>query len=182
MSTPQTRSRVMARIRGSDTDPELRLRKRLWREGLRYRLKARTPAGRPDLTFVGPRVAVYVDGCFWHGCPDHYVRPRSSTGFWSSKLRENVMRDRRQTLELEVSGWTVLRFWEHEIYQDLEAVVTSIKSAVAGSRSAAPGPRWHVVEVVPLDETGDRERRTMEALREPTTSKVLERTRSTAKW
>lgn len=182
MSTGQTRSRLMSRIRGSDTDPELRLRRRIWGEGLRYRLHAETPGGRPDLTFAGPRVAVYVDGCFWHGCPDHYVRPRSRSAFWSRKLRENLARDRRQTLKLEDSGWTACRFWEHEIYQDLEGVVAAIKRAITGSADRQPEPRWHVVDVLPLDATGDDERRIMEALRDPTMRKVVEQARSTEKW
>lgn len=181
-ATSQTRSQLMSRIRSSDTTPELRLRRRLWREGLRYRLKARTPAGRPDLVFVGPRVAVYVDGCFWHGCPDHYVRPRSSTGFWSRKLQENVSRDRRQTLELEELGWTVLRFWEHEVHRKLDEVVLVVKEAVAGVDRGQPGPRWRVVEVHPIDEAGDRERRTLEALRDPDARRIIEQARSTQKW
>ena len=182
MSTGEIRSRLMSRIRSSDTDPELRLRKRLWGEGLRYRLNAKTPGGRPDVTFLGPRVAVYVDGCFWHGCPAHYVRPRSSTDFWSRKLRENVDRDRRQTLKLEESGWTVCRFWEHEVYEDLDRVVATVKSAVAGSLERQHDIRWHVVEVLSLDESGDCERRIMEALRGSVPRKVMDQARSTEKW
>lgn len=134
------------------------------------------------MTFLGPRVAVYVDGCFWHGCPKHYVRPRSSTAFWSRKLMENVARDRRQTIALEGAGWTVCRFWEHEIYQDLDGVAAAVKAALAGSMAADRRPRWHVVEVIPLDEAGDSERRIMEALREPSTRTVVEQSRSTDKW
>ena len=111
MARDAERSRMMSRIRGRNTRPERRLRQALWAAGLRYRKHAKTPVGRPDLVFVGPRVAVFVDGCFWHGCPRHYVRPRSRTDFWSRKLRENVDRDRRQTLELHVRGWTVVRIW-----------------------------------------------------------------------
>lgn len=179
---PETRSELMSRIQSSDTDPELRLRRRLWAEGLRYRLNTKTPAGRPDLVFPGPRVAVYVDGCFWHGCPEHYVRPRSSTDFWSDKLRTNVERDRRQTRTLEELGWTVCRFWEHEIYVDLDEVVVSIAAAVEGNDFEPPKPRWHVIEVTPLDESGDRERRVMEALRDPDLQRTVEQDRSTEKW
>lgn len=182
MPNGEVRSRLMSRIRGSDTDPELRLRKRLWGEGLRYRLNVKTPGGRPDLTFLGPRIAVYVDGCFWHGCPDHYVRPRSRSPFWSEKLRENVDRDRRQTLRLEEAGWTVCRFWEHEIYEDLDGVVAAVQAAVTGAAVRADEPRWHVVEVEPLDDLGRRERREMEDLRDGDITEVVEQDRSTAKW
>src|SRR5262245_58811764 len=112
-----TRSEQMARIRGRNTTPELLLRRLLWEAGLRYRLHAKTPAGRPDIAFPQSRVAVFIDGCFWHGCPDHYVRPRSSSEFWSRKLAENVRRDATQTRRLEALGWRVCRFWEHEIFE-----------------------------------------------------------------
>jgi DNA mismatch endonuclease, patch repair protein len=172
----------MARIRGSDTRPELRLRRRLWSEGFRYRLKYPTPGGKPDLTFPGPQVAVFVDGCFWHGCPDHYVRPRSRSGFWSRKLQENVARDRRQTEALEAGGWKVCRFWEHQVWVDLDGVVGSIRGALSGEDDPRVTPRWHVVEVVPLDSSGDRERRVLQALRDPTLVRHIEQARSTDKW
>src|SRR5215211_8176900 len=105
----------MARVKGKNTSPERILRSALWRNGLRYRLDYKVPAGRPDIVFPGPKVAVFVDGCFWHGCPAHYSRPRSQQEFWSEKLAANVERDRRQTLELESRGWRVVRVWEHEI-------------------------------------------------------------------
>src|SRR5580692_10585444 len=106
-----SRSEQMARIRSRNTTPERVLRGLLWSAGLRYRLHATTPAGRPDIVFPGTRVAVFVDGCFWHGCPDHYVRPRSSSDFWSRKLLENFKRDGAQTERLEALGWRVCRIW-----------------------------------------------------------------------
>ena len=163
--TDPVRSRLMARIRGRDTDPEGILRK-----------------ARPDLVFVGPRVAVYVDGCFWHGCPEHYVAPRASTSFWRDKLRKNVDRDRRQTLKLEDEGWRVVRVWEHEVYTDLERVVARIRRAVQETGRDRPGPEWRVVSVEPLDAVGNRERRRLESLRDGTRTRVETRTRSTAKW
>lgn len=183
MPGDSTRSQVMARIRGADTKPEMRLRRRLWADGLRYRVHAKTPGGRPDLVFKGPRVAVFVDGCFWHGCPDHYVRPRSSSAFWSGKLADNVARDRRQTLTLEEAGWSVCRFWEHEIFVELNRVVAVIKAAILHGGSPPDNrPRWHVIDVIPLDETGNQERRILEALRHPAQRRAVETTRSTEKW
>src|SRR5262245_41107618 len=100
----------MSRIRGKDTAPELALRHALWHRGLRYRKSVRVLGVRPDLTFLRAKLAVFVDGCFWHGCPEHYVRPRSeSRAFWASKLRNNTDRDERQTRALEEQGWTVVR-------------------------------------------------------------------------
>src|SRR5262245_51945914 len=116
----------MARIRPRDTSPERLLRKHLWNAGLRYRLHVPTPAGRPDIVFVSRRVAVFVDGCFFHGCPDHYVRPRSSCAFWAEKLAANVRRDIDQTRELERLGWRVCRIWEHEVFENPSRVAKRI--------------------------------------------------------
>ena len=173
------RSATMARIRGRDTKPELILRRALWADGYRYRVNYRTPAGRPDIVFPGRYLAVFVDGCFWHGCPDHYVRPRSRTGFWDRKLQSNVGRDRRQTLQLEESGWRVLRFWEHDVHMDLQSVLGALRAAFSGDVSPH-GQDWRVVAVEPGDD--NRERRILESLRSSEMRSVLERTRSTRKW
>ena len=175
------RSATMARIRGRDTEPELILRRALWADGERYRVNYKTPAGRPDIVFPGRRVAVFVDGCFWHGCPDHYVRPRSRTHFWDQKLRSNVERDRRQTVSLEEAGWCVLRFWEHRVHIDLPAVLATIRAALADRRNFRVSDHdWRVVSVEPL---GDgREHRTLELLRDGGQQRAMERARSTRKW
>ncbi len=91
MTTAQ-RSRCMSRIRGRDTHPELLVRKALWRRGFRFRLKNRLP-GRPDIVFGSAKVAVFIDGCFWHACPEHGVKPSANARFWHSKLEGNVQRD-----------------------------------------------------------------------------------------
>src|SRR5437016_6473346 len=139
-----TRSEQMARIRGRDTAPEVRLRQALWRAGLRFRLKGSGLAIRPDLVFgCAPCIAVFIDGCFWHGCPDHYAPPRSAIGFWSKKLAENVERDRRQTLTLEAAGWRVLRFWECEVIENIDRCVLRVQRALQGSRFGR-GRAWRV--------------------------------------
>ncbi|MDO9226426.1 MAG: very short patch repair endonuclease [Pseudomonadota bacterium] len=128
--TKQTlRSRLMARIKSTDTRPELMLRKALWRAGLRFRLKPRL-RGKPDLVFPGARVAVFVDGCFWHGCPQHGHLPKSNLGYWRPKLARNLARDRQVDAELLELGWMPLRIWEHEIALDLPACVARIGEAV----------------------------------------------------
>ena len=91
-----------------DTKCEMTVRSAVHALGLRYRVHQRPEPDlrrEADLVFRRDKVAVFVDGCFWHGCPAHYVAPRSRTGFWSGKLSENVMRDRRQTAEAEAEGW-----------------------------------------------------------------------------
>ena len=176
-----SRSEQMARIRGRNTRPEVRLRKALWDAGLRYRLHHRTPAGRPDIVFLGPKVAVFVDGCQWHGCPLHYVRPRTRTDFWGSKLKENVNRDRRQTAELKSLGWTVVRVWEHQVFEDLEGVTGLVCGLVRGDRQRSR-PDWRVVSVQPLTESGSMERQYLEDLASPDRRKEVDRPRSTKKW
>ncbi len=159
----------MARIKGENTKPERLLRAALWRRGLRYRRKAKLPVGRPDIIFTRARVAIFVDGCFWHGCPVHYVRPRTRTEFWSDKLRSNVERDRRHTLTLEAAGWRVLRFWEHDVVEALEVTVAAIASALDGVAPASSGPAWRVdrVDLVDLIDTErDTERRYLVDLRD----------------
>lgn len=126
-----TRSQQMARIKGKDTLPERLLRKALSGKGLRYRLHWQTPWGRIDVAFPRRRVAVFVDGCFWHGCPTHFVRPKNRRPFWDAKIAGNQARDRRQDEGLAGDGWRVLRFWEHEVEQGVEAVAERIH-AVCG--------------------------------------------------
>ena len=103
--------------RPRDTGPERALRRELHARGLRYRVhRAPTSEVRStaDIVFPRARLAVYVDGCFWHRCPEHAVAPKRNREFWESKLSANVARDRRTEFELERRGWTVLRIWEHE--------------------------------------------------------------------
>src|SRR4051812_12471262 len=175
------RSEQMARIRSRNTSPEMTLRRALWSAGLRYRVHATTPAGRPDIVFPGARVAVFIDGCFWHGCPDHYVRPRSSEDFWSKKLAENCRRDSAQTKRLEDSGWRVCRVWEHEVFEMPEQLVTRIRSAIASTRWRPPRC-WRVVKVAEIDRDLDRERRYLQDLRNARRRKTVTQRRSTKKW
>lgn len=111
------RRRNMQAIRSRDTKPERLLRSLLHAQGLRYRVAARPlPALRrtADLVFRPARVAVFLDGCYWHGCPEHYVPPKTNSGYWSEKVLGNIKRDRDTDAQLREAGWTVLRFWEHE--------------------------------------------------------------------
>jgi len=106
--------------------------------------------GRPDVVFPGPKVAVFIDGCFWHGCPEHYVRPRSRTEFWAEKLAQNVARDRRQTLALEAQGWRVVRVWEHDVFTQLDEAVEDVTAAVR-EKEWSPVSSQVVVRLEPLD-------------------------------
>jgi DNA mismatch endonuclease (patch repair protein) len=104
--------------RRTDTGPERLLRSALHARGLRYRKDRRIDAAgrrvRPDLVFGPSRVAVFVDGCFWHRCPIHSTHPVSNAKYWQAKFDRNVERDRADDAALRAAGWTVLRVWEHE--------------------------------------------------------------------
>jgi DNA mismatch endonuclease (patch repair protein) len=119
----------MSKIRGRNTVPERILRKALWSAGLRYRLRGNLK-GKPDVIFVGRKVAVFVDGCFWHACPIHATKPKTNAEFWRKKILRNVERDCEVTHSLTSDGWVVLRFWEHEVERTLDDVVRTIASVV----------------------------------------------------
>ncbi len=104
----------MSRIRGRDTRPEVRVRKALWHAGYRYRLRSDLP-GSPDLVFARARLAVFIDGCFWHGCPIHYSAPSTRYEFWSAKLRRNVEHDLDVDDSLGGLGWRCFHVWQHEL-------------------------------------------------------------------
>ncbi len=169
----------MRRIKNAHTEPEKLLRAALTRAGYRYRLQFKTPGGKADLVILKPRFALFIDGCFWHGCPEHYVHPRTRHEFWDSKLRENVERDRRQTRALKAAGWSGLRVWEHEVREDVDALVARIIRLLSGGRQTQP--LWRVVKVTPLNDGTDREVRHHEALLDERRTKDVVRVRVTKK-
>jgi len=125
--TPEQRKKNMSRIHGKNTSPELKLRKLLWKSGLRgYRVYYNLP-GKPDIVFTKQKLVIFVDGCFWHKCPVCFRPPATNEGFWSEKLQKNVERDMRVNEELQNTGWTVLRIWEHEIKKTPDVVVGKIR-------------------------------------------------------
>ncbi len=124
------RSFCMSQIKGSKTKPEIMLRKALWNIGLRYRIKNKLP-GKPDIVFASKRTVIFVDGCFWHKCPDHYVEPKTRNEFWVRKIERNCQRDIEVTDLLNNMGWQVLRFWEHEIKNDLDKCVSKIEESLS---------------------------------------------------
>ncbi|EST37704.1 DNA glycosylase [Streptomycetaceae bacterium MP113-05] len=107
----------MQAIRSRDTKPEKCIRRLIHAQGLRYRVAARPlPDLRrtADIVLRPTKVAVFVDGCYWHGCPEHYKVPRVNSDYWSEKIDKNVTRDKETNRKLAEAGWAVLRFWEHE--------------------------------------------------------------------
>jgi DNA mismatch endonuclease (patch repair protein) len=117
----EIRSRIMSRIRGKDTKPEIKLRKALHGLGYRYSLRHRFSEIRctPDITMVSGKTVVFVDGCFWHRCPRCFRAPKSNRRYWGPKIERNVQRDKEQTRWLRRHGWKVIRVWEHQIRENL---------------------------------------------------------------
>lgn len=135
------RRRNMQANRRRDTKPELALRSALHRSGFRYRCDYRIdlPGGRarPDIVFTRRRVAVFVDGCFWHCCPEHGSQPSVNQTYWSPKLAGNVKRDLRNTKLLQEAGWTVLRIWEHV---PIETAFELVAAAIATKPALSEAP------------------------------------------
>lgn len=112
--------------RSKDTLPELAVRRRLHAAGLRYRVAQRPEPSVPriaDVVFTKQRVAVFIDGCYWHACPEHRTIARSNASYWAEKLRRNVARDADTTTRLRAAGWNVLRYWEHDDPDEVAATV-----------------------------------------------------------
>lgn len=115
--SPDERRKLMSRFRGTDTRPEILVRRALHRNGLRFRLNRKDLAGKPDIVLPKLKTVIFVHGCFWHnheGCPEARI-PRSNSEFWQEKFRSNKERDKRVQRELTASGWRVVVIWECEI-------------------------------------------------------------------
>lgn len=122
-------SAKMSTLSRRDTKPEVALRKALHRRGIRFRLQVKVPGNRRrtiDIAFPRARLAVFVDGCFWHSCPDHYVPPRTNAEWWRWKVDLNRARDEDTDARLMAAGWRVLRIWEHVDPQEAAGLVAAI--------------------------------------------------------
>lgn len=142
-SSPGTRASMRSN-KGRDTSPELTVRRRLHACGMRFRVSVRplpTVRRTADIVFTRARVAVFVDGCFWHGCPEHYQAPARNSEFWTEKRRRNRERDTETDGLLRTAGWTVLRFWEHEVKTTPDDVAAAIIAAVLAVPADVPRTR-----------------------------------------
>lgn len=123
-------SRIMSAIRNKDTKPELILRKALWSNGIRgYRLHWKKVPGRPDISFPGRKVAIFVNGCFWHRCPNcQPAMPKSHSEFWSKKFEKNIERDSLKLNLLSSEGWKTMVIWECQIKNNVSNFIKKVKS------------------------------------------------------
>ena len=133
---PAITHKIMSSIKSKDTEPELMLRKALWKKGLRYRINYKKLPGKPDVVFTKAKIVVFCDGDFWHGhnwalrgIPSLEDELATYSDFWREKILRNIARDQKNTELLTAEGWTVIRFWESEIRSDLEKCVTAVVEA-----------------------------------------------------
>lgn len=124
--------RQMRRMPRTDTKPEIELRRELFARGLRFRKNYRGLPGQPDIAFTRAHIAVFIDGCFWHGCSIHGSVPRNNHDWWAEKLRKNRERDRKKDLELEELGWLPLHYWEHDDVDDIADEIEEVWRDLTG--------------------------------------------------
>ncbi|MGW1009754.1 very short patch repair endonuclease [Streptomyces termitum] len=146
-ASSEARRRNMQAIRSRDTKPEQAIRRLVHAQGLRYRVAAKPLPGlrrTADMVFRPSKVAVFVDGCYWHGCPEHYVPPKTNSGYWSKKVEGNMARDRDTDRRLTEAGWLVLRFWEHAAPEECASQIArtvSTRRERLRRAGSAPDPR-----------------------------------------
>lgn len=128
--TPAQRSFNMSRIYSKNTSSEVKLRKFLSATGIRgYRLHYKI-TGKPDIVFPKKKIAIFIDGCFWHRCKYHFVSPKTNKKFWLPKIKRNLVRDKEVNRTLKVAGWQVVRIWEHEVENDAKKISAKINKEI----------------------------------------------------
>ena len=138
--TAPERAEIMRRVRSKNTKPELLLRRELTKRGFRYRVDYARAVGRPDIAMVGRRIAIFVDGEFWHGKKLSPERLAEMSEYWQRKIRRNVERDVRVNRELTDAGWTVIRVTDRAVLKDIEAVADFVEWTAAGRDETLPIP------------------------------------------
>lgn len=122
----EVRSKIMSSIRSKNTQPELVIRKMIWSKGKRYRIHDRTVYGTPDISNRRKKLAVFIDGCFWHGCRKCSTVPQTNTSFWKKKISDNRKRRKKVVSKLKLDGWNMMEFWEHDVKENPNLVASKI--------------------------------------------------------
>lgn len=134
--TTRQRSKTMAKIKAKNSKPELRLRRALWQANVRFRLYRKDLPGKPDMVIEKFKLVIFVDGDFWHGYQWQQRKPKTNQAFWIPKIERNMQRDRFVTQTLEAMGYTVMRFWEHEVKENLANCVNQVLLYVEAARKS----------------------------------------------
>ena len=122
----EIRSKTMQAVKSKHTKLENKVTKALWANGYRFRRNESSLMGKPDISIKKYKIVIFIDSCFWHGCPIHGRIPKSNIEFWTEKIQRNIQRDRQVTEYYRLSGWFILRLWEHEISDNLDLVIEKI--------------------------------------------------------
>jgi DNA mismatch endonuclease (patch repair protein) len=126
----------MRAVKAKNTSLEIVFRKALWKAGIRgWRIHKSSLAGKPDIVFSAARITVFIDSCFWHGCPMHLRMPKSNLDYWEAKISRNRKKDEAATQELRAKGWLVMRFWEHELRDNLDYCISKLKRKLRRRRT-----------------------------------------------
>lgn len=135
--TPAQRRKIMQHVKSKNTKPELFLRKKLWSNGVRYRIYGKNIIGKPDIYLKKLKIAIFIDSDFWHG--RLYLQgksiPKSNKDYWLKKFKRNIQRDKKVTKELRAQGWIVLRFWESNIYKNTDECIFVIMSTISSRKT-----------------------------------------------
>lgn len=128
----ESTSRLMSKIKGRNTNPELNIRRELWQKRIRgYRLHWKKAPGTPDISFPGKKIAIFINGCFWHRCPNcNPPMPKSHSNFWFNKFQKNVDRDKIKIQQLNENGWRTITLWECQIMTDINGCMERIKNCI----------------------------------------------------
>lgn len=132
---PRTRSKIMSKVRAKDTKLEKLVRSEMWRRGYRYRKNFAALPGKPDMVFPRMNTVVFIDSCFWHGCPKHLRMPKSNVHYWNNKIKRNKERDDATNREYKNSDWQVIRIWEHDVNTSFEGTIRKLAQIIDSRRA-----------------------------------------------
>ena len=121
----------MSKVRNKDSKMEISLRKALWAEGFRYRKNDTKHFGKPDIVLAKHKTVIFVDSCFWHGCPAHYGATATRKEFWEKKIKRNKERDQEVNRHYKEKGWNVIRVWEHELKSGFDSIIDGIAAKLS---------------------------------------------------
>lgn len=137
--TKKQRNYNMSQIRARNTKPEIKFRKLLSNKGIKnYKINYSSLPGKPDIVFIKNRVAIFIDGCFWHKCPVCFIKPKTRVKFWMEKIRENLQRDREVNKELKKKDWSVIRIREHDVERNSEQILLRFLKILRHKRYRIP--------------------------------------------
>jgi len=128
------RSQIMQKIKSKNTKLENKIISDLWKKGYRFRRNVTSLYGKPDIAIKKYKIVIFIDSCFWHGCPDHCRMPTSNKPYWENKIKRNKERDKKVVEYFKKKGWNILRIWEHELKNDYETTISKIEKFISDAK------------------------------------------------